>query len=128
MHEVFIEIIPRGILPALRVSNFWLKKTGILDVKDGSVCLKCSNAEIWECSSLDAQDFGVLCEICRACTGQDYFQLLCTSILEVILFGMVSTITRREGYVSLLPSAEFYDLTFVSDPDHFLTHASEGFF
>jgi hypothetical protein len=29
--QVLIEIIPRGILPALRVSNFWFKKTGILD-------------------------------------------------------------------------------------------------
>ena len=119
MQEVFIEIIPRGILPALRVSNFWLKKTGILDSKDGSVCLKCSitqiligdGSDLWH--GVDALKFGVLAEIARACTGQGCFQLLCTSILEVVLFGMVLWVARHE-YV-------FHDLTdFQGDLTHWL--------
>ena len=101
MHKVLIEIIPRGIIPALRVGNFWFKKTGILDDKDGSVCLKCSIPQIligrqhW----LDTHSFEMLSAIPFVCTGQDFFPLLCTTIVEAILFGMVYWSTGHKRYV-----------------------------
>jgi len=101
MHKVLIEIIPRGILPVLRVGNFRFKKMGILDDKEGSVCLKCSIPQIligrrhW----LDTNSFEMLSKIPSACTGQDFFQLLCTTIVEAILFGMVYWTTVHKGYV-----------------------------
>jgi len=101
MHEILTEIILRGILPALRVSNFWFKKTGILEDKDGSVCWKCSIPQIligrhhW----LNTDNFEMLPSISFVCTGQDFFQLLCTTIVEAILFGMVYWTTIYQGYV-----------------------------
>ena len=101
MHKVLIEIIPRGIIPALRVGNFWFKKTGILDDKHGSVCLKCSIPQIlmgrrhW----LHTNSFEMLSAIPSVCTGQDFFPLLCTTIVEAILFGMVYWSTGHKRYV-----------------------------
>ena len=117
MEEVFIQIIPQSILPALHVGHFSFKKKGILERKNGSVCLKCSIPQIsmfgssyWR--SMDALDFGELAEMSRACTGQDCFQLLCTSILEAVLCGMMSGVARHE-YVFPFDQQQrdFHDLT-----------------
>ena len=116
MHKVLIEIIPRGIIPALRVGNFWIKKTGILGDNDRSVCLKCSIPQIFIRQShwLDRTTFEMLSEIPFVCTGQDFFQLLCTTIVEAILFGMVHwTGTVHRGYVFLFDFClwcEFYNM------------------
>ena len=91
MQEVFIEIIPWGILPALRVHHFWLKKAGILETKDGSVCLKCLIQQK-SIKKFDLMSLDFLFKIFCACTAQDCFQLLSTSILEVVLFGMVQQV------------------------------------
>ena len=96
MHQVFIEIITRGILPALRIGNLWLKKTGILDNEDGSVCLRCSIPQILigKLSFLNGECFEGLSAIILACNGRDCFELLCTSMIEATLFGMVYWITE----------------------------------
>jgi len=125
MHKVLIEIIPRGILPALRVGNFWFKKTGILDDRDGSVCLQCSIPQVligrdhW----LDAKSFETLSEIACACTGQDFFQLLCTTIVEAILFGMVYWTTVYKGYVFPLDLSKLQNLQHDPSPEHSPIHA-----
>lgn len=125
MHEIINEIIPRGILPALRVGNFWFKKTGILDDKDGSVCLKCSIPQIligpehW----LDTKTLEILPEIPFLCTGQDFFPLLCTTIVEAILFGMVYWTTVHKGYVFSFDSSMVQFLPYDALPEHSLIHA-----
>jgi hypothetical protein len=131
MQEVFIKMVPRGILPALHVGNFWLKKTGILESKDGSVCLKCSIPHISIRGSAMfgvVQDFKVLSEISCACTSQDCFQLLCTSILEVILFGKVFWVTRHKYVFPFnCQQREFHHLIspLLVPPAHSLTHAGK---
>jgi hypothetical protein len=96
LHKVLIEIIPRGILPALRVNNFWFKKTGILGIleaKGGSVCLECSSQRISAISSMDSyrlfdMDINML-KILTACTAHNFFGLFCTTVVEALLFRTV---------------------------------------
>jgi hypothetical protein len=125
MHKVVIEIIPCGILPALRVGNFWFKQTGILDDKDGFLCFKCSIPQIsigrrhW----LNTKSLEMLSEIPSVCTGQDFFQLLCTTIVEAILFGMVYWTTVYEGYVFPFDLSTLQISQYDAPPEHSLIHA-----
>jgi hypothetical protein len=86
LHKVLIEIIPRGILPALRVDSFWFKKTGILEAKGGSVCLGCSSQRISAIRSMDVHRHDDLLKILTACTAQNFFGLFCTTVVEALLF------------------------------------------
>jgi len=90
LHKVFIEIVPRGILPAFRVENFGFKKAGILEAKGDSQCLHYSSQRIstiglkvWE------YDFDGVFEVLSACTAQDFFGLFCTTVVEAWLFKKV---------------------------------------
>jgi len=91
LQKVFIEIIPRGILPALRVNNFWFKKTGILETNGGSVCMECSNQQISAMEQWYFEDFELyqVVEVLSACTAQDCFGLFCTTVVEALLFKIV---------------------------------------
>jgi hypothetical protein len=97
LHKVFIEIIPRGILPALRVGNFWFKKTGILEANGGSVCLGCSSSATESVNIFHPLE---VIEVLTACTAQDFFGLFCTTVVEALLFRtMYRAIKGKYQYV-----------------------------
>ena len=91
LHEVFIKIVPTGILPGLRADNFRFKKTGIFESKGGSVCMECSNRQISEMSQRYSEDFNIasVIEVLSACTALNCFVLFCTDVGEALLFREV---------------------------------------
>lgn len=92
LHKLFIEIVPRGILPALRAHNFWFKESGILD----SGCLErhwISRGLVWPMEHI----FEEFLELLSACTTQQCFGLFCTTMVETLLFREVYwTISNRK--------------------------------
>jgi hypothetical protein len=98
MYKVFTEILPRGILPALsqQISRA-SKKLGIFESKS---CLRClQDHDVPE--KLDLDDLEVLCRIVRMCTDSNFFQILCTRLVEFMLLGLVEIILD-EWYVFMV--------------------------
>ena len=97
IYKVFTEIIPHGILPALSRQISWAsKKLGIFESRS---CLQC----LWEwhdVPELDLYNFGLLSrQTVRMCTDQNFFQILCTRMVESTLLGRVIFIIFRTRYV-----------------------------
>ena len=88
MHKVFNEILLRGILPAFgqQISRT-ASKLGIFESQNCLKCLQASLRAVPEFESLS--DDLVLCEILPMCTGQNFFQTLCTRMVEYELLRMV---------------------------------------
>jgi hypothetical protein len=99
MYKVFTKILPRGILPALgqQISRA-SKKLGIFESKN---CLRCLQDHDVPERLLDRHGLGVLCRIVRMCTDQNFFQILCTRMVESMLLGLVESIFD-ERYVFMV--------------------------
>ena len=87
MHKVFTNTLPCGIIPALSQQISWVSELGIYDKQD---CLGClhhilRDLPVW----MNPDDFNELSGILPSCTGQDFFQTLCTTMIETTLLGMV---------------------------------------
>jgi hypothetical protein len=96
MHKIFTEILFCGILPALGQQISRARDLGIFEIQS---CLGChlrdrpgNITETW--------DFHVLSRILGMCTGQDFFQALCTRTIESALLGRLYGV--RERYVFVL--------------------------
>lgn len=92
MHKVFTVIIYRGILPAL--SEHILSASLELGIIENQTLR--SQSSFLE-SLTDFDGFEVLSCILPMCTGQDFFQTLCTRVVESALHGMVPH--RYEWYI-----------------------------
>jgi len=84
MCKVFIEILPCGILPALNQHVSRISKLGIFENPN---CLRCQQ-EIPE-GLMDSH--AVLIGILPMCTTENFFQILCTRVIESDLSQMVRT-------------------------------------
>ena len=89
MHNIFTRILSCGILPAL---NQQILQTRELGIFENQICLGCHLPDLPE-NLLDINhDFGVLSEILGMCTGQNFFQNLCTRIIESTLLGVLQNL------------------------------------
>jgi len=89
MHNTFTRIFSCGILPALDQQILWARELGIFENQN---CLGCHLPDLPE-NLLDINhDFGVLSEILSMCTGQIFFQALCTKIIESTLLGVLQNL------------------------------------
>ena len=90
MHKVFMEILLQGILPALDQHILDTSKLGIFESQN---CLGCLQ-EVPE-MLLNMHDFAALSQILPMCTGQNYFQTLCTRVIESTLLTMVHSLMKE---------------------------------
>ena len=89
MYKVFTEIHPRGIVPGL--SQQISRASEIFESKS---CLRCLQDHVPE-GPLNLYDFGLLSRrIVPMCIDQNFFQILCTRMVESTLLGMVKSIFR----------------------------------
>jgi hypothetical protein len=94
MYKVFREILSQGILPALGQHILHASKLGIFESQK---CLGCLQ-DVPE-MLLNMHDFDALSQILSMCTGQHFFQALCTRIVESTLLGKVHALLTRLQYV-----------------------------
>jgi len=92
LNNLFIKIIPCGILPVLCVNKFQPTKIGIFE-DEYSGCLNCSVPQILaadlKMGHMSTEHYQLLFEVLYKCMGQDYFQQLCTTTVEAALFKAV---------------------------------------
>jgi hypothetical protein len=81
MHKIFTGILSCGILPALSQHISRARELGIFEIQN---CLRCHLPDI---SGNIHHHFGALSGILGMCTGQGFFQALCTRTLESALLG-----------------------------------------
>ena len=98
MHKVFNEILLRGVLPALGQQIPCVSDLGIFESQN---CLRCPQDVLESLSHNLGTGFTieVLSEILPMCAGQNFFQTLCTRIIESILLGMVWKFPMRYVFV-----------------------------
>jgi hypothetical protein len=87
VHKALTNILPCGIIPALSQQISWVSELGIYDKQD---CLGCLHHILRDLSVwMNPDDFNELSGILPSCTSQDFFQTLCTTMIESTLLGMV---------------------------------------
>jgi hypothetical protein len=92
MCKVFTGILPRGILPALSQHISRISKLGIFENPNS---LR-SQQEIPEGLVDCRYDYEALFGILAMCTTENFFQTLCTQVLESSLFWMVRNAADME--------------------------------
>ena len=93
MEKAFTEIVSRGILLALRQHVFRARELGLLE---NQYCFGCQqHVQKFPLTLFDIRSYDILSEILPMCTGQKYFQLLCTRVIECTLLGMVWAIANN---------------------------------
>ena len=91
MWKVFTEILPCGILPALSQS---ITRASELGIFENQQCLGCLPQDIPE-MLLDFNGFEVLSQILPMITGQSFFRILTTRIVESMLLRMARGLSLR---------------------------------
>lgn len=86
-HMVFTNILPCGIIPVLSQQISWVSELGFYDKTD---CLGCLLHMLRDLPAwMNPYDFDELSGILPRCIGQDFFQTLCTTMIETTLLGIV---------------------------------------
>ena len=89
MHKTFTRILSCSVLPVLDQQILQARELGIFDNQN---CLGCHLPNLPE-NLLDINhDFGILSGILSMCTGQNFFQALCTRTIESTLLGVLQNL------------------------------------
>ena len=92
MQKALTEILPHGILLALRQHVLRASELGIFEHQ---YCFRCQeHVQDFPDALLDPPHYDTLSGILPICTGQNFFQTLCTRLIECTLLGMVWTIVN----------------------------------
>jgi hypothetical protein len=87
MQKVLAKILPHGILLAL---GHHVLRAGELGFFENEYCFRCQqHVQNFPETLFDIQCYDILSEILPICTGQSFFETLCTRIVECTLLGMV---------------------------------------
>ena len=88
MQKVLTAILPHGILPALRQRVLRASELGLFE---NHYCFGCQPQYVQDFLHrlFDTHCFDILSEILPICMGQNFFQNLCTGVIESTLLGMV---------------------------------------
>ena len=97
MHEVFTKILLGGILPAV---SQHISRASELGIFENHYCLGCLPQDIPDMLLDSNFDFEVLSRILPMLTSQNFFQTLCTRVVESVLLGMVWDLSIL-GYVCI---------------------------